>query len=130
MQTNVTEKKKQKTKHSPTRTQPLSLNRAALFVQAADPDVRLYIPFMLKRSISFRDKGNFFFFFFCGVVSFLLQYRESKLCRDEEGALGSSELQRCTQSSHRYEAQTRGHGPHRLYKKKKERERTELRTYP
>lgn len=57
-------KETNKKNHSPIRTQPLSLNRAALFVQAADPDVRLYIPFMLKRSIAFLDEGNFFSFFF------------------------------------------------------------------
>lgn len=31
----------------------------------------------------------FLSFFFAGVASFLFQYRESKLCRDEEGALGA-----------------------------------------
>lgn len=41
------------------------------------------------------------------------------------GVAGSSELQRCTPSSHRYEAQTRGHGLHRLYKKKAREDRTE-----
>lgn len=88
MQTNITNPPLKKKQHLPIGEQPLSLNRAAVLICMS-----LYSKYVavdhLIRSCGLDEGKCLFFLFFCGVASFLLQYRESKLCRDEEGAPGA-----------------------------------------